>query len=105
MAKFLLAYTGDASQPTTEAEGKAVMDAWRAWFGTLGDAVVDPGNPTGPSKTIAADGGVSDGSPSGVTGYSVVAAESLDAAVELAAACPHLASGGQVEVLETFEIM
>jgi hypothetical protein len=105
MAKYLLAYTGTASAPASEEEGKAVMDAWMAWFGGIGDAVVDPGNPIGHSAAVAADGTISTGAPSGITGYSVIAADSLDAATAFAKSCPHLAAGGIVEVYETFDAM
>ncbi len=105
MAKYLMVYTGDATEPASEEEGKAVMDAWWAFFGGLGEAVVDPGNPIGPSNAVAPDGTVSEGGPSGVTGYSVISADSLDAATEIAKACPHLAAGGTVEVYETFDVM
>jgi hypothetical protein len=30
------------------------MDAWNSWYGQLGQAVVDGGNPFGPSRSIAA---------------------------------------------------
>jgi hypothetical protein len=105
MAKYLLVYTGDATAPTSEEEGKAVMDAWWGWFGGLGDAVVDPGNPIGPSVAVTADGTISAGAPSGVSGYSVITADSLDAATAAAKTCPHLSAGGVVEVYETQDIM
>ena len=105
MAKYLLAYTGDAVQPATEDDGKAVMDAWIAWFTTVGEAVVDPGNPIGPSVTVAADGSVSEGGTSRIGGYSVISADSLEAATALAQSCPHLQAGGTVEVYETYDVM
>ena len=46
MGKYVLAYKG-GSIPQTEEEQKRVMDAWTAWFGGLGDSVVDMGNPFG----------------------------------------------------------
>jgi hypothetical protein len=104
MANYLLAYTG-GSVPETEEERGAQMAAWGTWFGGLGEAVVDGGNPVGPSKLISADGSVSDGAPSALTGYSVIAADSLDAATELAKGCPVFAVGGSVEVYEAFEVM
>ncbi|HLE16122.1 MAG TPA: hypothetical protein VI776_15350 [Anaerolineales bacterium] len=57
-------------------------------------------------KSIASNGAVSDG-PAGTmaSGYTVVKADSLDAAVGLAQGCPVLASGGQVSVYETFPVM
>jgi hypothetical protein len=104
MAKYLLAYKGGA-MAQTEAEQQAAMEAWGGWFGSLGDAVVDPGNPFGPAKAVGTDGAVQDGGPSGLTGYSVLKADSLDAATDLTKDCPVLATGGAVEVYETFEVM
>jgi hypothetical protein len=106
MAKYLLVYTG-GQEPQSEAEGKAVMDAWTAWFGKLGSALVDGGNPIGSmAKSISSDGKVSDG-PIGTqaTGYSILDANSLDEAVEMAKGCPHLASKGQITVYETYAVM
>ncbi|MEP7214662.1 MAG: YciI family protein [Anaerolineaceae bacterium] len=105
MANFLLVYRGEAKQPATEAEGEKVMAAWMGWFGSMGEAVVDGGNPISGSKSVASNGAVSDGAASGLTGYSVVKADSLDAAAKLAKGCPHLAAGGMVEVYETFNAM
>jgi hypothetical protein len=105
MARYLLVYRG-GSQPESEAAGQQVMAAWIAWFGSLGAAVVDGGNPTAASRTIAPGGAVSEGAgASPVTGYSVLSAESLDAAVQLAQGCPHLKAGGTVEVYETIQLM
>jgi hypothetical protein len=103
MGKYLFAYKG-GGMAATEAEQQAAMAAWGAWFGQLGAAIVDPGNPFGPSATV--DGGEpSEGGASGLTGYSVIGAEDLAAASELAKGCPVLSSGGSVEVYETFEVM
>jgi hypothetical protein len=104
MGNFVLVYVG-GSQPASEEEGKAVMDAWMAWFGTLGDAVVDGGNPFGASASIAPGGAVSEGNASSATGYSVLRADDLAAAIALAQGCPHLAAGGTVEVHEAHEVM
>ena len=103
MAKYLLAYVG-GDQPDSEEAGQAVMAAWVGWFTALGEAAVDPGNPVGASAAVAADGTVGAAS-AGVTGYSVVVADSLEAAVEMARSCPHLAANGQVEVYETIDVM
>jgi hypothetical protein len=55
---------------------------------------------------IASDGRVSDGGGvNPVTGYSVIEAPSLEAAVQMAKNCPIMASGGSVEVGETFAAM
>jgi hypothetical protein len=104
MTNYVLVYSG-GSMPETEEEQNAVMVAWGAWYGDLGQAVVDGGNPFGPSTSVASDGSISQGAPSALTGYTVVSADSLDAATEHAKSCPILASGGRVDVYETFQIM
>jgi hypothetical protein len=102
MAKFVLLYSG-GSMGEDEAAQAAIMQAWGAWFGQLGAALVDGGLPfTAAAKRIASDGTASDG-PVGTlaTGYSIIEATSLDAAVALAKGCPVLQGGGQITVYET----
>jgi hypothetical protein len=105
MAKFVLIYNG-GGMAATEAEQAESMRAWGAWFGSLGSAVVDGGTPLAASKSIAPDGTVTDG-PIGTpaTGYSIIEADSLDAAAALAGGCPILRDGGQVTVYETVNVM
>jgi hypothetical protein len=106
MANYLLLYSG-GSMPQSEAEQAEVMQAWGAWFGSLGSNLVDGGNPFTPAaKSIASNGTVSDG-PVGTmaSGYSVIKADSLDAAVALARQCPVLLGGAQITVYETFPVM
>jgi hypothetical protein len=102
MGNYLFLYHG-GMPPTTPEEGEAVMKAWTDWFGGIGEGVVDAGNPTSTTKTVGS-GGVTDGS-SAVNGYSVIKADSLDAAVALAKGSPQLASGGTVEVVQVDPIM
>lgn len=105
MPNYIIGYHG-GGQPSDPAEGEKVMKAWMSWFEKIGPSVVDGGNPVGASKTIAANGSVSDGGGANpLTGYSVLKADNLDAAVALAKGCPILASGGSVEVGETFNAM
>lgn len=104
MAKYLLAYRGGGMPETPEA-GAKVMEAWGAWFGQLGAAVADPGNPIGKAKTIAPNGTLSGDGTSSLSGYSVISADSLEAAIALAKGCPVLAGGSTIEVCETFEAM
>ena len=104
MTKYVLLYTG-GGMPESEEEGAKVMQAWRNWMGSLGEGLSDGGNPFGNVKSIASNGSVSDGT-AGVrnTGYSVLNADSLGAAVAMAQGCPHLQSGGQITVYETIEM-
>src|SRR5689334_3333527 len=97
MAKYLFSYHGGRMAETDEAR-EAAMAAWGAWFGKLGSAVVDPGNPIANSRTLGGDGG------NQVTGYSLIEADSLDDAAAKADGCPVLANGGSVEIGETIEI-
>ncbi len=104
MANYVLVYSGGGT-PETEAEQQAVMAAWMSWYERLGAAVVDGGNPFGPSASVASDGTVSQGAPSALSGYTIISADSLNAATEHAKTCPVLESGGRVDVYETFQIM
>ena len=105
MANYLLVYTG-GGMPATDAERKKVLDDWSAWFGKLGPAVVDPGNPISQSKSISSDGSVHDGAVgTPASGYSILKADSLNQAVDLAKSCPVLKSGAKLTVYETFSAM
>jgi len=106
MATFLLLYT-EGKMPESPAEQEAVMAAWGAWFGKIGSNLVDGGNPFTPqAKSISSNGTVSDG-PIGelAGGYSIIKADSLDAAVAVARECPVLQGGSQITVYETFPVM
>jgi len=96
MGKFVYAYTGGTMAQTPEAQQQA-MAAWGAWFGQLGEAVVDAGAPFGASESVG-------GASSGLSGYSIVAAADLASAVELSRGCPVLSGGGAVEVYETIPV-
>ena len=104
MAKYLLAFKGGSMPEGQEAQAQ-VMGAWEAWFKSAGAAIADPGNPSSKSRTISAGGSVgAEGAPS-LSGYTIVSADSLDAAVEVAKGCPVLAGGASIEVIETFDVM
>jgi hypothetical protein len=100
MANYIFAYSGGNGVAADEAEREAQMAKWGQWFGQLGSVVVDGGAPTGVAKTVGPGGTVSDGGSRGLTGYSIVSADSLDSAVELAKGCPVLEVGGAVDVYQ-----
>jgi hypothetical protein len=95
--KYILTY----HQPKGYAPGRdpAVMTAWEAFFTTIADRVVDPGQPVFELTSV---GEVGAGTQLG--GYSLVAADSLDEAAALANACPTLQHGGGVAVGELAEL-
>ena len=110
MANYLLLYTGTGEArgadvaPDPEAM-QAVMAAWGAWMGQLGENLIDGGNPFNQNQsTISPDGSVGAVKVPHATGYGVISADSLDAAIEMAKGCPVLTDGGSVSVMETFEI-
>jgi hypothetical protein len=104
LANYLLVYHG-GSMPQSPDEQAKVMAAWGKWFGELGDAVVDGGNPVGQTRTIKGSEVNEGGGANPASGYSVIKADSMDQAVQRAKGCPILAGGGSIEVCETFNAM
>ena len=103
MPNFLFIYHG-GKEPETPEEGEQMMAAWMAWFGEMGDAVVDGGNPVGQSHTVSAAGITEDGGPNPVAGYTVVSAPDQATACEMAKGCPVVGEGGSIEVAEIYEV-
>ena len=103
MTKFVFAYHGGKA-PESPEEGAKVMAAWQAWFGSMGDAVVDGGNPVGPSKTVSSGGVADNGGSNPLSGYTLIDVADIDAAVKHAQGCPILQDGGSVEVAEAMEM-
>ncbi len=104
MAKYLFAYHG-GGHPASEAEVKQVMDAWGKWFGSLGAAVIDGGNPVGQSSTVKSDGSlVNGGGANPVSGYSLFEASSLEDAHQKAKGCPLLKAGGTIEIAQAMDM-
>ena len=102
MGNYVFAYKG-GGMARTEEERNAAMAAWGAWFQGLGDSVVDMGAPFGGSAA-ATGNGAGGAAGSGLTGYSIVSASSLDDAVGKTGGCPVFASGGSVDVYEALEM-
>jgi hypothetical protein len=104
MSNFLLLYHG-GSRPEDPAEQAQVMKAWTDWFGELGSALVDGGNPASQTRRIAADGAVTQVNGDAPTGYSIIKADDMDGAVALAQGCPVLQGGASLQVVETLDMM
>ena len=92
MSKFIFAYHG-GKKPSSPEEGQKFMAAWRAWMDGAGSSMLDRGNPAGMSKTVSADGVADDGGPNPLAGYTIVEADSIEAAIGIAKGCPHLTHG------------
>ncbi len=103
MANYILTYYGGA-MPKSPEEGEEFMAKWNVWAETLGDALVNPGKPLGKSKIVGSDG-VSDYDGSNpMSGFSIVQADSMDSAVQMASDCPHILLGGTMGVAEMMEM-
>jgi hypothetical protein len=102
MAKFIYIYHGGKHGATKEEQDK-IMAAWGRWFGELGDALVDGGNPLGVPKSVT-NGGVSDSAKNPASGFSMVNAKDHAEAAEMAKGCPVLTDNNEavVEVYEAF---
>ena len=77
MKKFIFLY-GDKSG------GAGVMEEWQQWFASIGASLVDNGNPFGDGREITKLGArdlAGDATP--ITGYTIVSAESMEAAEKL----------------------
>jgi hypothetical protein len=83
MKKFVFLYYG-FKEPTPEG-----MDAWNKWFASVGDKVVDSGNPFGSGKEITKTGSKPlSQDENSTTGYSIFNAETIEEAEKIAQGCP-----------------
>ncbi|KJZ08845.1 MAG: YciI family protein [Marinomonas sp.] len=103
MTHYLITYVGTPREMGRD-EGRQHMVKYRDWLDNLGDAVVSAANPVRNTKTIDSEGKVSEGSASHMSGYTIIQAESDEAALAIAQACPYLEVGGQLEVSELVQL-
>jgi len=99
MPTYLVTYHGGGGPPPSAEAREQMMAAFGAWVASVGDHMVDPGAPLGPSKTVSPEG-VSDGGSASIGGYSLISAGDLDAAVVLVKNHPFVARGGSLQVSE-----
>lgn len=103
MPKYIFAYHG-GSMPETEEETAKVMAAWGEWMGGLGKAIIHPGAPVGMSSTVSAAGVQGDGGSNPLSGFTLIEADDMAAATQMAKGCPALPNGGSVEVAEMIDM-
>lgn len=92
MPQFIIAYRGGTA-PKTPEQGAAQMADWQQWVADLGDAIVHPGQPLTGSKTVTESGVRDTDVADRLTGYSLVEAANLDAALTMARSCPFVRVG------------
>lgn len=100
MPNFLITYHDAMEMPASPEARDAMMSAFMQWAGSVGDNMVDPGAPLGPSKVVTSEGD-KDGKASGeVGGYTIIKADTLDDAVSAVRSHPFLSRGGTLQVSE-----
>ena len=102
MPHFIIAYLG-GDKPESPEAGAQQMERWKAWLQELGTAVVNPGTPLGPSKIVSANGVADHQAPDRLTGFTVVEADTLEAALDMAQSCPFLEMGS-LQVAQMMEM-
>jgi hypothetical protein len=103
MAQYIITYLG-GDQPSSPEEGKQHFAKYKEWLSSLGDSAVSPANPLKNTNTVNADGTVTSGSTTTMSGYTIIEADSMEAALEIAKACPFLDIGGSLEVSELIQM-
>jgi len=103
MPTFVLAYHGGRRFKTRE-EGAAHKINWNAWVEDLGEMVIEPSRFFGQSSTISAEGVAEDGGTNPISGITILQAETIEAVLEKAKACPHVNIGGTIEVAEAMQM-
>jgi hypothetical protein len=97
MARFLVTYHG-AGMPEGDEARQQAMAAFGQWVAKTGKALVDPGAPLGPSKTVSQGSVVNGPAPGPPGGYSLLEADNLDAAIALVQDHPFVGRGGSLQV-------
>jgi hypothetical protein len=106
MSKFLFIYRGgsSAAREMSPEEMQQHMKKWETWIGEAMQKgwMLDPGDALTPEGRVVNAKVVTDGpfveAKEVVGGFSIVQADSIDAAAQLAKGCPGLLVGGSVEV-------
>ena len=105
MANYVLVYKGGGGMAPTPADQEKVMADWGQWFGSLGQDLVDGGNPFSGKATAINPDGSSGTATAALTGYTIIKSDDLNSAAQKAKGCPVLKGGGSIEVYETTNVM
>jgi hypothetical protein len=77
------------------------MEEFGRWFAELGPRLKDPGNPIARAVTVENESVTDGGGANPISGYTVIEAEDMDAAIELVKRGPIVRGGRTVEIAET----
>jgi hypothetical protein len=103
MAQYIITYLG-GDQPSSPEEGKQHFAKYKEWLSSLGNSAVSPANPLKGTSTVNSDGTVTAGSTTSMSGFTIIEADSMEAALLIAKACPFLDIGGSLEVSELMQM-
>jgi len=103
MKQFVLVYLG-GNHPTDPKQASQHFEKYTEWLTSLGDSVVVPTIPLKDTTTVRSDGTVKEGGSSAMSGFSIIKADSMEAALSIAQACPFLEIGGSLEVSELMQM-
>jgi hypothetical protein len=111
VSKYLVLYRSSVSASeqmagSDPAAAQAGMELWMKWAGRVGGAMSDMGSPLASVATVTASGSSSGASSPFIGGFSILEADSVDAAKKLLDDHPHFHSPGDpsIEVLEFLPI-
>jgi hypothetical protein len=100
MARFLVTYHGQG-MPDDPAMADQAKAAFIAWAGEAGDAIVDPGAPLHMVRQVATGETTA---PAEIGGYSIIQADSTDAAAKVLESHPYVGRGGTLQLNEILEV-
>lgn len=104
MPNYVLSFHGEMGpMPDDPKVMEAQMAEWGAWYGSMGDSLVDGGAPFGETSAIGADGSTV-APPASMTGYTVISVADMAAATAIAQGCPVLKNGHSVQISQTIDM-
>jgi len=103
MPQYIISYLG-GDHPSTPEEGKQHFAKYQQWIAGLGDAAVKPMVPLKSAHTVSPNGSITEGSSIGLSGQTVIQADSIEAALTMVKTCPFLDINGTLEVAEVVEM-
>lgn len=103
MPQYMLTYLG-GDQPSSPEEGQKHFAKYKEWLASLGNAAISPANPLKNTVVVNPDGSVNEGNKTTMSGYTIIEADSMEAALDIAKACPFLEINGSLEVSEKMEM-
>ena len=103
MTQFVFVYLG-GNQPSNPEEASKHFSKYMEWLSSLGESVISPMIPVKDTSTVSPDGTVREGGSSAMSGFTIIEADSMEAALAVAQACPFLEIGGSLEVSELMQM-